>query len=102
MSKVALIAKLPTKPGRRDDLVAAFDPMMQAVNDEAGTETYILHLDAGDENVAWVYELYTDADAMGAHGTSETMASLFGSLGELLDGSPELITLTPVVGKGLS
>ncbi len=101
MSKVSLIAKIPTKPGCRDDLVAAFGPMIDAVNEEAGTEVYILNLDDGDENVAWVYELYTDADAMGAHSSSEAMGALFGALGDLVDGAPELIMLTPVAGKGL-
>ncbi|GJM37513.1 MAG: antibiotic biosynthesis monooxygenase [Acidimicrobiales bacterium] len=101
MAKVSLIAKLPTKPGKRDELVAAFGPMMAAVNEEAGTEVYILNLDNGDENVAWVYELYTDADAMGLHGGSEAMAALFASIGDLLDGAPDLIMATPVSGKGL-
>jgi quinol monooxygenase YgiN len=101
MSKVSLIAKLPTKPGRRDDLVAAFGPMIEAVNEEAGTEVYILNLDDGDENVAWVYELYTDSDGMAAHSSSEAMGALFGALGDLLDGAPDLIMLTPAVGKGL-
>ncbi len=101
MSKVALIAKLPTQPGKRDELVAAFAPMMEAVSAEAGTEVYILNLDDTDENVAWVYELYTDADAMAAHSSSDTMAAMFGRLGDLLGGAPELITLTPVSGKGL-
>ena len=101
MSKVSLIAKLPTKPGRRDDLVAAFGPMMDAVNEEAGTEVYILNLDNGDENVAWVYELYTDADSMGLHGGSDAMQALFGAIGDMLDGAPDLIMATPVSGKGL-
>ena len=101
MPKTALIAKLPTQPGKRGDLVTAFQPMLDHVNSEAGTEVYILHLDDGDENVAWVYELYTDSDAMGAHGGSEAMQALFGALGDLLGGAPELITVTPVGGKGL-
>lgn len=100
MSKVALIAKLPAKAGRRDELVANFTPMMEAVNDEAGTEVYILHLDQGDENVAWVYELYTDADAMGAHSSSDTMATLLGSMGDLIEDA-EMIFLQPISGKGL-
>ncbi|MDG2027441.1 MAG: putative quinol monooxygenase [Acidimicrobiales bacterium] len=101
MSKVSLIAKLPTKPGKRDDLVTAFGPMLDAVNDEAGTEVYILNLDNGDENVTWVYELYSDTEAMGVHSGSDTMAALFGAIGDLLDGAPELIMTTPVAGKGL-
>ncbi len=101
MSKVALIAKLPVKPGKRDELVAAFGPMTEAVNAEAGTEIYILNLDQGDENVAWVYELYTDSDGMAVHSSSDAMGALFGVLGDLIDGAPELIMLTPALGKGL-
>lgn len=101
MSKVSLIAKIPTKPGKRDELVAAFGPMMEAVNEEAGTELYILNVDNADENLSWVYELYSDADAMGVHGGSDAMAALFGVLGDLIDGAPELIMTTPVAGKGL-
>lgn len=100
MSKVALIAKLSAKAGRRDDIVTNFSPMMEAVNGEAGTEVYILHLDQGDENVAWVYELYTDSDAMGAHSGSETMATLLGAMGDLIENA-EMILLEPVSGKGL-
>jgi quinol monooxygenase YgiN len=101
MSKTSLIAKLPLKPGTRDQLQAAFGPMMEQVNNEAGTEIYILNFDQGDENIVWVYELYTDADAMAAHSGSETMQKLFGEIGALLDGEPELIMATPVSGKGL-
>jgi len=101
MSKVSVIAKLPTAPGKRDELVAAFGPMMEAVNDEAGTEIYILGLDQADEDVAWVYELYTDSDSMGAHSGSDAMAALIGQLGDLLGGGPEFHILTPAIGKGL-
>ena len=62
---------------------------------------YILNLDNGDENVTWVYELYSDTEAMGVHSGSDTMAALFGAIGDLLDGAPELIMTTPVAGKGL-
>ncbi len=101
MAKTSLIAKLPLKPGTRDQLVAAFAPMIEQVNAEPGTEFYVLNLDDADENVVWVYELYTDADALAAHSSSDAMAALFGTIGDLIDGAPELIKTTPVLGKGL-
>ncbi|MDE0067864.1 MAG: putative quinol monooxygenase [Acidimicrobiaceae bacterium] len=101
MSKVSVIAKLPLKPGTRDDLIAAFEPMLEQVNQEAGTEIYILCSDQADENLVWVYELYSDSDAMGAHSSSETMASLLGAVGGLLEGEPGFHILTPIAGKGL-
>ncbi len=101
MSKVSVIAKIPLKPGSRDELVAAFEPMLEQVNKEAGTEIYILCSDQADENLVWVYELYSDSDAMGAHSSSETMATLLGVVGGLLEGEPGFHILTPIAGKGL-
>jgi quinol monooxygenase YgiN len=101
MAKTALIARIPSKPGKRDDIVAAFAPMMEQVNTEAGTELYILHTDPNDENLVWVYELYTDDAAQAEHAGSEAMAAMFGAIGDLIGGAPELISVTPVTGKGL-
>ena len=102
MSKVALVAKLTAADGKRDELVEAFGPMFDAVAGEDKTEVYALHLDAGDENVVWFYELYTDQDGFNAHGTSEAMKAAGASLGPLLGGRPELIFLTPVKAKGMT
>ena len=102
MEKVAVLAKLTAAPGKRDELVAAFGPMFEAVAGEEKTEIYALHLDAGDDDVAWFYELYTDQEGFNAHGTSEAMKTIGGSLGGLLAGRPELIFLTPVQAEGIS
>ncbi|MEZ5167214.1 MAG: hypothetical protein R2695_12290 [Acidimicrobiales bacterium] len=51
--------------------------------------------------MAWIYELYTDAEAMGIHSSSEAMATLIGSMGDVLAGAPEMIVLDPHSGKGL-
>ena len=101
MSKVSLIAKLPLKADKKDEFVEQFGGMIAAVNDEAGTEIYILNFEQANENIAWVYELYTDDAAMATHSSSDAMAALIGSLGDVLDGAPEMIVLTPHSGKGL-
>jgi len=102
MAKTSIIAKISFQPGKREEAVTAFKPMFDAVNAEAGTEVYVLSLDDADENVLWVYELYTDADALATHSGSEAMAEMFGSLGSLVAGAPELNVLTPVIAKGLA
>lgn len=101
MSKIGLIAKIPLQEGKRDEFVAAFQPMLDHVDTEEGTETYILHFDANDENVVWVYELYVDEAAMATHSGSDAMQALFGAIGGLVGGAPEMITVNPVAGKGL-
>jgi quinol monooxygenase YgiN len=101
MSKVSLIAKLPLKADKKADFLEKFDAMMQAVAGEDGTEIYILNFEQANENIAWIYELYTDAEAMGIHSGSDAMADLIGAMGDILDGAPEMIMTVPHVGKGL-
>lgn len=102
MAKTSIIAKITFQPGKRGEAVEAFGPMFAAVNAEAGTEVYVLCLDDADENVLWTYELYTDADALAAHNGSEAMAAMFGALGGLVAGAPEIINLTPALAKGVA
>lgn len=101
MSKVAIIAKLPAAEGKRDELAAAFQQAIRNAESEAGTERYILHKDLADENVLWVYEMYTDNDALSAHSSSEEFKALGAALGPLMGGRPELMLLEPLAGKGL-
>jgi quinol monooxygenase YgiN len=101
MAKVALLAKITAKDGQRDDLVKAFDQGLKNAEGEEGTLTYILHTDAKDENVVWFYELYTDADALKAHGSSDGMKALGPVLAPFMAGRAELIHLQPLGGKGL-
>ena len=102
MTKVALVARMTAAEGKRDELVEAFGAIYDAVAGEEGTEIYALHLDAGDPNVVWFYELYRDMDALSAHGTSEAMAAAGPQLSSLMAGRPELTFLTPVRAKGLA
>lgn len=99
--QVALIARIPAKPGSRDDLIKALQPLFDAVEEEPGTLRYILHTDDGDPDVLWVYEQYVDHAALGAHGSSETMKTLGPALAEFGGGKAELHVITPVSGKGL-
>ncbi len=102
MSKTAVVAKLTIKDGSKDEFLEAFGEMLKAVDDEPGTEVYVLNWDTKDENVAWIYEIYTDADALAAHSGSEAMAALGGVLGGVLGGRPEISIVNATAGKGVS
>jgi quinol monooxygenase YgiN len=100
MSKVAVIAKIVAKPGKRDEVAKVMGSLVGPVGDEPGTEVYIMHEDLGNEDVIWFYEVYTDGDARSAHGKSEALASAFGQISDFVAERPEINVLNPVVAKG--
>ena len=76
MSKTAVLAKLD-KPDAKNDL-HAFGAMIDAVNAEEGTEIILNWGHKDDENAAYIYELYTDGDALAVHSGSDAMKALMG------------------------
>jgi quinol monooxygenase YgiN len=101
MAKLAVIAKLVAKEGRGDDMAKALGTMIEAVENEPGTEVYVMHRSAQEPDSIWFYELYTDADASKAHSASDAMKQMFTDLADIIGGRPELTILEPVAGKGL-
>jgi len=71
MSQVALIVKIPALPGQRAELAAAMAAGLETAKGEEGTRYYILHEDAVDADVLWVYEMYENQEGLAAHGGSE-------------------------------
>jgi quinol monooxygenase YgiN len=100
-TKVAVFARIPAQPGKRDELAKALEAALDNANKEEGTLTYILHVDDKEPDAVFFYELYSDQDALAAHGSSEFMKELGKSLRDLAGGRPELQILKPLGGKGL-
>lgn len=100
MPEIALIAKITARPGARADALAAFAPLLAQADAEVGTTAYLVHADADDPDVIWMYERYADAEAHEAHRRSEVMKTAGRALGEHLAGPPEITLLAPRGGKG--
>ena len=58
MSKVAVWAKIPAAPGKRDELAAALGSALETAKGEAWTIYYILHNDPNDADALFMYEMY--------------------------------------------
>jgi quinol monooxygenase YgiN len=100
MAKASMFVKLTSQPGKRAEMIAALEKILPTVAHEAGTLIYTINTDDGDEDVVWMFELYTGPDALAAHSSTEGMATLMGDLGGLLGDGPLLVATTPVSGKG--
>lgn len=101
MTKVAVWAKIPAAPGKRDELAAALKVALETAKGEPGTIYYMLHTDAGDADSLYMYEMYESQDALNAHMGSEAFKALGPAIGPFLGGAPQLTFLGPIGGKGL-
>src|SRR4029079_4260640 len=96
MSQVAVWARIPVQPGKREEAIAAMQLAYDhVVENETGTTCYTVHEDAKDPDAIYFYELYTDQAALEAHGKSDAMKAIGPALGPLMAGRPELKFYTP-------
>jgi quinol monooxygenase YgiN len=101
MSKISVFVKMTARDGRRDDLVAALEDVRPLIDAEDGAEMYTFHRDRADENVVWMFELYTDQAGLDAHGSGEVLKALGASLRGVLAAAPEVHYADAVSSKGL-
>jgi quinol monooxygenase YgiN len=101
MSKIAIVAKVVAAEGRADELFARLGSAVASVEQEAGTEVYSVHRDTKDRDVAWLFELYTDREALDAHQRSAPMRAMVRDLRLLTRDGGELHILDSVAAKGL-
>jgi autoinducer 2-degrading protein len=99
-AQVALLSRFKAKPGRAEELIAAFGPVFEQAEREPGTLLYVLHRSTDDPELFWVCEVYADDDAFAAHRGSDAMAAATPALAELI-AEPELTVGEPVIAKGL-
>src|SRR5438309_451976 len=100
MPQIAVLARVRAKEGKGNELIAAFQPLVEQVENEPGTLLYAINRSKDNPDVLWACELYADDDAFAAHSGSEAMANAAPTLGPLIAES-ELIVGGPVLAKGL-
>ena len=94
MSKISVVATLTAKPGRGDEIIAAFEGAKDAVQAEAGTLMYTLHRNNANPDIFYVTELYEDQAALDVHMGGAAIAAI-GGVGDAIAGL-DLQFATPV------
>ena len=90
---VVVVATMTAKPESVDLVRQACKKAVEAVHQEPGCQLYALH--ETDRTFVFV-EQWADADALQAHSAAPAVATLFGTVGEPLDGAPDIKMLQPV------
>lgn len=88
---VVVVATMTAKPESVDAVRSACTEAIEAVHAEPGCELYALH-EAGDTFV--FIEQWADEEALKTHSTAPAIGALFGAVGELLDGAPDIKMLS--------
>ncbi|BBX07217.1 putative quinol monooxygenase [Mycolicibacterium aichiense] len=90
---VVVVASFTVKPESVDAVREACKKAVAAVHDEPGCDLYAVH--EGDKTFVFV-EQWADEDALKTHSTAPGVTTLFGEIGEHLDGAPDIKMLTPI------
>lgn len=98
MSKIAAIAWLSAKKGRRDELIEIMKKVWRQAESEAGTEVYTMN--TADSDSLFYYVVFSDQQAFDKHITGPAMQEAMRDIDDLLDFGPEWIQATPVWAKG--
>jgi quinol monooxygenase YgiN len=91
---VVVVASFTVKPESVDAVREACKKAVAAVHEEPGCELYAVH--EGDRTFVFV-EQWADGDALQAHSSAPGVTTLFGEIGEHLDGAPDIKLLQPIV-----
>lgn len=87
---IALIARLPVKPGRMDEAIGMLKSLMVEVANEKGTLAYTLNRGESEPDTLVIIERYTDDAALKLHGQTPHFKDFSGKIGPLLSGKPSI------------
>ena len=96
---IGVVAKIPVQEGKMDDVLAVFKDYITHVAQEEGTLSYTLNTDKNDPNMLVILERYTDKEALGVHSGSQQFQEMFGKLGSLVSGQPEITIYREILSK---
>ena len=86
---LVVIATLPGKPDKREELAAALTTAAKASRGDAGCVSYAFHVDLEDPDRFVSVEVWQDQASLDAHFQTPHLVELLGKAGDLLAGPPE-------------
>ena len=93
---ISVVAKIPVKEGKADDMIALLKELMTHVAQEEGTLLYTLNRDPANPNTIVIMERYNDKAALDAHSSTPHFKALASKMPELLAGKPEILVLEEI------
>jgi quinol monooxygenase YgiN len=89
-------ATIPTKPGRRDELLEPAQACIEQTLNEAGCISYELFFSAADPDKALMVERWESSEALGAHLQSAHLAKLGADIADILSSDLDIASYETV------
>ena len=99
MSKTAMIGTLTAQDGKADEMEAVLADMVDAANNEPGTEVYA-YFRAPDDTFHF-FAIMTDEASMQGHGQSAEMQAAMQAFMPLMAAPPNMTPARPIKAIGL-
>lgn len=87
---IAVIAKVPVIPEKKQEALDAVKILMSNVAGEEGTLSYTLNVNQKDPNTLVFIERYRDSKALQAHGETPHFKDFMGKAAGFAAGKPEI------------
>lgn len=99
MTKIALVIKTKAKPGKRQDILDAWERHLRPRADaNVAQEVYFLCLDNNDADSFYLFEVYGDAAVLGQNASASWFADYMAEVMPLIE-STDIGEATPVWQK---
>jgi quinol monooxygenase YgiN len=69
---------------------------VDGLDEEPGTEFFLLSIDPDDHDIVWLYEIFTNDAAQEAHRASHGFALLMNTMPDLLAQAPGILRINPL------
>jgi len=93
---ITVIAKLPIKEGKMDEVLAEFKVLMAEVAKEEGTVLYSLNSEKAKPNTLVVVEQYKDKDAFNFHSSTPHFKEFFTKSAAFIGENPEIVVMREI------
>jgi quinol monooxygenase YgiN len=91
-----MLVRLTAAEGMRPALLDALHRYSDGLDEEPGTEVFVVHVDPDDANIVWLYEIFHDDEAQEEHRATRGFAQLMSELPDVLGAPPAILRLDPL------
>jgi quinol monooxygenase YgiN len=93
---IAVIAKLPIQPGKKEEALEAVKKLMTQVAKEEGTLSYTLNIEKNSPDTLVFIERYLDMNALTVHSSSLHFKEFMEKAMSFAAGQPEITVLKEI------